>query len=88
MTLPAVIGAHKSLNSPRYASLPGIMKAKKKEIKDVPFASLGVSDSEIKIVNKGYKLPPGRPAGKFLDGDANTQASSLVKLLREEAKVI
>lgn len=85
---PAVIGAQKGLNTPRYASLPGIMKAKKKEIKELAFASLGVSDSEMKVVSKSYQLPPGRPAGKFLDGDAATQAAALTKLLREEAKVL
>jgi electron transfer flavoprotein beta subunit len=88
LKFPAVIAADKGLNSPRYASLPGIMKAKKKEIKEYAFASLGVAGADRKIVYEQFLLPPPRPAGKFLDGDASAQAAALVKALREEAKVI
>lgn len=85
---PAVIAAQKGLNNPRYASLPGIMKAKKKEIKEVSFASLGVTDSDKKTNYKNYQLPPGRPAAKILEGDVSVAAAQIVKLLREEAKVV
>lgn len=88
MKLPCLIGANKGLNSPRYASLPGIMKAKKKEIKEHALSSLGVNASDQKITYKNFQLPPARPAGRMIDGDAATQAATLVKLLREEAKVI
>lgn len=88
LKLPAVIGANKGLNTPRYASLPGIMKAKKKEIKEIPLASLGVQGTDSKISYKGFELPAPRPAGKLIEGDAKTQTAALVKLLREEAKVI
>ncbi len=88
LTKPAVIAAQKGLNTPRYASLPGIMKAKKKEIREIAYSSLGVSDSDLKISQKNFQLPPGRPQGRFIDGDAATQVTNLVKLLREEAKVI
>ena len=86
LKIPAVVAADKGLNSPRYASLPGIMKAKKKEIKEYAFSSLGAG--EIKIAYKNFQLPPPRAAGKTIDGDAASQAATLVKLLREEAKVI
>ena len=86
--LPCVITAQKGLNEPRYASLPGIMKAKKKpvDVKDV--ASLGIStDSKIKILK--FVPPPARPPGKIVDGaDPAAKAAALAKLLREEAKVI
>jgi electron transfer flavoprotein beta subunit len=88
LKLPAVIGANKGLNTPRYASLPGIMKAKKKEIKEVSFQSLGVTEKDIKISYQDFQLPPPRLAGKILEGDAKSQVAQVVKLLREEAKVV
>jgi electron transfer flavoprotein beta subunit len=88
MKLPAIFGAEKGLNTPRYASLPGIMKAKKKEIKEYTFSSLGVAATEVKVTYKNFQLPPPRSAGKTIDGDSATQAASLVKLLHEEAKVV
>jgi electron transfer flavoprotein beta subunit len=88
LQLPAVVGANKGLNTPRYASLPGIMKAKKKEIRDISLSSLSVGETDRKISLSGFELPPPRPAGRFIDGDAASQATALVKLLREESKVI
>jgi electron transfer flavoprotein beta subunit len=85
---PAVIAANKGLNMPRYASLPGIMKAKKKVIKELTLDAVGASASDIRIRFKGYQMPPEKPAVKNLSGDAAEQARTLVKLLREEAKVI
>ena len=64
------------------------MKAKKKEIKEYPFASLDVSSNEVKVSYKNFQSPPARAAGRFLDGDAATQVATLAKLLHEEAKVI
>jgi electron transfer flavoprotein beta subunit len=87
-SLPAVITAQKGLNEPRYASLPGIMKAKKKPLETKTLADLGVEGVgklEITAINP----PPARAAGKTVEGDdAPTMASNLAKLLREEAKVI
>jgi electron transfer flavoprotein beta subunit len=88
LKFPAVIGADKGLNTPRYASLPGIMKAKKKEIKEYSLAALGISDADAKIAYKAFQLPPARQAVKFLEGASGEQAQQLVKLLREEAKAI
>lgn len=93
VSLPAVFGAHKSLNIPRYASLPGIMKAKKK-----PFDSKSPSDfgldatnlaAGVKVAVAGYEYPPAKPAGKIFQGeDVEVMVEKVVKLLREEAKVI
>lgn len=85
---PCLIGAQKGLNEPRFASLPNIMKAKKKEIKQYKLSDLGVSDSDTKIKLKNIQLPPAKQAGKKLSGDTATQAKDLVRLLHEEAKVI
>jgi electron transfer flavoprotein beta subunit len=86
--VPVLIAAQKGLNEPRYASLPNIMKAKKKEIKVLKASDVGVSDSDLHIRMKDFRLPPARQAVQMIDGDANLQAEKLVKLLREQAKVI
>lgn len=86
--MPALIAAHKGLNEPRYASLPNIMKAKKKEVKVLKMADLGVSESDQKIKLKNFMLPPPKQAGKKLSGDPAAQIKELVRLLHEEAKVI
>ncbi len=91
--LPAVFGAHKSLNTPRYASLPGIMKAKKKplDLKKPGDLSLDANalKSGIKSLVKGYTPPPEKPAGKMFKGeDVAVMVDNVVKLLREEAKVL
>lgn len=92
-SLPAVIAAQKGLNEPRYASLPGIMKAKKKPIDNVDLAKSGLSAADAgqkgsKLKNVKFSLPPERQAGKVLQGEPPEVAAQLVKLLREEAKAI
>jgi electron transfer flavoprotein beta subunit len=87
-SLPAVLAVNKGINTPRYASLPGIMKAKKKEIKAYTLADLGLAGETARLKESAYELPPERKAGKKLSGDTPTQIKELVKLLREEAKVI
>lgn len=86
--LPAIIAAHKGLNEPRYASLPNIMKAKKKEVKALKMSDVGVSEGDQKIRYKNFQLPPPKPAGKKITGDPAAQAKELVRLLHEEAKVV
>jgi electron transfer flavoprotein beta subunit len=87
-SLPALVAAQKGMNEPRYASLPNIMKAKKKEVKGLKMADAGVSEADQKIRYKNYQLPPPKQAGKKLSGDPATQAKELVRLLHEEAKVV
>jgi electron transfer flavoprotein beta subunit len=87
LSIPAVIAANKGLNMPRYASLPGIMKAKKKVLKEIALDSLGtVAKAKTKILS--LELPAEKPAVKLVSGDVATQVSSLVQLLRDEAKVL
>jgi electron transfer flavoprotein beta subunit len=87
-SLPAVITAQKGLNEPRYASLPGIMKAKKKPVEVTDAASLGVTiDVKARVVKT--LPPPARSPGKIICGDdPAAKAKELARLLREEAKVI
>jgi electron transfer flavoprotein beta subunit len=91
--LPAVIGAHKSLNTPRYASLPGIMKAKKKPFDLKKPGDVGVDAAalkgQIRTQITGYANPPEKPAGKIFKGeDIEVMADKVVAALRSEAKVI
>ena len=86
--MPVLIAAQKGLNEPRYAKLPDIMKAKKKEVKLLKAADVGVSDADQKIKYKNLQLPPPKQAGKKIAGDPATQAKELVRLLHEEAKVV
>jgi len=80
--LPAVVTADLRLNEPRYASLPGIMKARKKELKEIPIADAGVElTPTIKIVK--LDPPAKRQAGKKVGS-----VEELVQLLHTEAKVI
>lgn len=85
---PCVLAANKGLNTPRYASLPNIVKAKKKPLKEIPLADLGVSSAQLKTRFKDFQLPPEKPAVKMIAGDAAAQAKELVRLLMEEAKVL
>jgi len=80
--LPAVITADLRLNEPRYASLPGIMKARKKELKEIPLAELGIAATPKTRIVK-LETPPKRQAGKKV-----ATVQELVKLLHDEAKVI
>jgi electron transfer flavoprotein beta subunit len=89
-SLPAVISAQKGLNEPRYASLKGIMAAKKKPIQvlDAAGAGLDAAAAAPKVRVVAMELPPERPAVRMIEGDPETQAKELVRLLHEEAKVI
>ncbi|MFN3455224.1 MAG: electron transfer flavoprotein subunit beta/FixA family protein [Pseudobdellovibrio sp.] len=88
MMAPALVAANKGLNMPRYASLPGIMKAKKKVIKDLDAATLGVATTDQKVKYVQFSLPAEKPPVKMLSGDTTAQATELIKLLRDEAKVL
>lgn len=81
-TLPALITAQKGLNEPRYASLKGIMMSKKKVIEEVEGTAMA---ARAEIVQLNY--PPQRPPGKIV-GQGVEAVPALMKLLREEAKVL
>jgi electron transfer flavoprotein beta subunit len=92
--LPALITAQKGLNEPRYASLPGIMKAKKKPLEEKTLSDLGLDAAEFGVGGRKVKIleltpPPARQAGKIVEGETpQEKAAELAKLLHNEAKVI
>lgn len=79
--LPAVITAIERLNEPRYASLPGIMKAKRKPIDKLTPEELGV-DIAPKVKGSQYNLPEERAAGEIVE-----DIDALIAKLKDEAKV-
>lgn len=90
VSLPAVFTAQKGLNEPRYPSMKGIMKAKKKPLAKKSLADLGLDASQVspKVKAISFSLPEARQAGKVLQGEVADVTAELAKLLREEAKVI
>lgn len=89
-TLPVLITAQQGLNEPRYPSIPGIMKAKKKPLEklDVDDLDLDVDEIASKSVVVDQYLPPKKEAGRVLDGELRNQVTELVQLLYKEAKVV
>lgn len=89
---PCILATNKGINTPRYASLPGIMKAKRKPMQQLSLSDVGVSADDRRVVYSGFELPPEKPPGKKFDAtDEAEQAkvvAEVVGLLRSEAKVI
>jgi electron transfer flavoprotein beta subunit len=90
VALPAVVTAQKGLNEPRYPSVAGIMKAKKKPLKTLAVADLGLSAGDLaaKMTVEKYTLPTPRQGGRKIPGEAAEAAKELARLLHEEAKVL
>ncbi|MGG1574909.1 electron transfer flavoprotein subunit beta/FixA family protein [Fictibacillus sp. NRS-1165] len=88
--LPLLVTAQQGLNEPRYPSLPGIMKAKKKPLETLEIDDLDIDEEDVEAKTKTLEvfLPPKKEAGKILSGELNDQVKELVSLLRSEAKVI
>jgi len=82
LSMPAIVTTDLRLNEPRYASLPNIMKAKKKELNIIPLADLGV-DATPRTELLSVELPPSREAGIIVE-----TIEELVDKLKNEAKVI
>ena len=80
--LPAVLTTDKGLNEPRYPALKGIMAAKRKPLEAKP-ASLGRGGLELVALLP----PPERKEGKIV-GEGPAAVPELIRLLREEAKVL
>jgi electron transfer flavoprotein beta subunit len=89
---PAVVTAQKGLNEPRYASLKGIMAAKKVAIEAKSIADLGLEESDIlgqRVVVVSMETPPEKSGGRKIDGaDAAAAAQEILKYIREEAKAL
>lgn len=89
-SLPLLVTAQQGLNEPRYPSLPGIMKAKKKPLEELELDDLDLDEDEVEAKTKTIEiyLPPKKEAGKVLSGDLADQVKELVQLLHSEAKVV
>ena len=78
-----MITADLRLNEPRYASLPGIMKAKRKPIDVLTLDELGVTDTALKVEVLSLELPPERQAGSFVES-----VDDLLNKLKNEARAL
>ena len=85
LPMPCIISAQKGLNNPRYPSLPNIMKAKSKPIEEITGS---VSTARTLVIK--MDKPEKKRMGKIIkaEGNAQSAAAELVKMLHEEAKVI
>lgn len=86
LPLPAVVTTQQGLNEPRYPTLPNIMKAKRKELAKRDLAELAAGDVLTTVV--AQEIQTRERLGKIVTGDAPTAAKELVRLLRDEAKVL
>ena len=82
LKIPSIVTTDLRLNEPRYASLPNIMKAKKKELNVIPVADLGL-DLSSRTELLSVELPPSREAGIMVE-----TVDDLIDKLKNEAKVI
>ncbi len=87
LPLPAVLTVQSGINKPRYATLKGIMAAKKKEITTVDRASLGVADARTEHVERIY-VPQKTKKTEFLTGQPKEIAAKLIEKLKHEARVL
>jgi electron transfer flavoprotein beta subunit len=90
--MPAIITAQKGLNEPRYASLKGIMAAKKIVIETKSLADFGLADSDVlnqRVTVVSLELPPEKTGGRKIDGaDPAAAAKEIVRYIKEEAKAL
>jgi electron transfer flavoprotein beta subunit len=87
LPLPAVLSIQSGINKPRYATLKGIMAAKKKEIATVQRTSLDVADSPTQRVERIY-VPQKTKKTEFITGQPKEIAAKLIEKLRHEARVL
>jgi electron transfer flavoprotein beta subunit len=93
LALPAVLEIQAGINHPRYATLKGIMAAKKKEIADVTPVDLGLAEDEVGAAGSRLEVvsvafPESGAGAQILAGDAATAAKALVEKLQKEARVL
>src|SRR5690625_875842 len=88
--LPVLVTCQQGLNEPRYTSLPGIMKAKKKPLEELEIDDLDLDEDELepKTETIDIFLPAEKQAGRVLEGEVDDQVKELVSLLKNEAKVL
>ncbi|ARK23443.1 electron transfer flavoprotein subunit beta [Sporosarcina sp. P37] len=88
--LPLLVTCQQGLNEPRYTSLPGIMKAKKKPLEQLELDDLDLDEEDVraKTATVAVFMPPKKQAGRILAGETGAQVKELVSLLTKEAKVL
>jgi electron transfer flavoprotein beta subunit len=92
-TLPALFTCQKGLNEPRYASLPGIMKAKQKPLTTLTLADLGLTADQVgregaKLRLVRMDLPVANTSGRIAQGTPDEAVRELLQFLREKVKVL
>src|SRR5690625_1210824 len=90
VNLPLLVTCQQGLNEPRYHSLPGIMKAKRKPLEELEIDDLDLDEDELepKTETVDIFLPPEKEAGRILEGEIEDQVKELVSLLKNEKKVL
>ncbi len=92
--LPAVFTVERTINEPRYPTLPGIMRAKRKEIRTLGLSELGLEPQEVgaqasRVGYTRFEPPPRRQAGQIVTPDSPEEAARLIaRFLQETAKVL
>jgi electron transfer flavoprotein beta subunit len=90
-SLPLLVTCQKGLNTPRLPSLKGIIAAKKKQIETLDAEAIGFdagSQGPARVRQTDLSLPPHRKKGRVLEGALEQSLPELVRLLREEEKVV
>jgi electron transfer flavoprotein beta subunit len=93
MKLPAVVTVQTGINTPRYASLKGIMAAKKKELRTLTLADLGLDAGEVggsvsRMKTAGFSQPVKGKGAEILEGSPDEVAKELLKRIREKTGVV
>ena len=88
LATPCVIGATRGLNEPRYPKLPDILKAKKKQIKQIDLSELPVAPSDKSAAVVKLEAVPERGQARMLEGSSRKMVEELVRLLKEEDKIL
>jgi electron transfer flavoprotein beta subunit len=88
LAMPCVIGATKGLNEPRYPKLPDILKAKKKQIKQIDLSELSIAPSDKAAAVVKLEAVPERGQARMLEGGSQEMVEELVRLLKEEDKIL
>ncbi|MCX7806702.1 MAG: electron transfer flavoprotein subunit beta, partial [Planctomycetota bacterium] len=86
--LPAVFSCDKGLNVPRLATLKGRMAAKKMQPRVLEPKDLGVEPGSPRLKAVRFGMPPARTAGRILSGEKEQSVAELVRILKEERKVL
>ncbi|WP_010532455.1 electron transfer flavoprotein subunit beta/FixA family protein [Lentibacillus jeotgali] len=89
-SLPLLVTCQQGLNEPRYPSLPGIMKAKKKPLEELELDDLDLDEDDVEAKTETIDvfLPPEKEAGRVLEGEIDDQVKELISLLKDDAKVL